>query len=173
MLICIGVTSKTLDCINWKLMWVCWTPWRVKCIVADVLSVSPLFFHSDEGLTLETPVNKNKIMLLHKLSVDTVQRFRPWQDLLRTRPTQDKSYSGQDLPRTRPTQDKTYSGQDLLRSRPTQDKTYPRQELLRTRPTQDKTYSSQDLLTRWTLPPSPSCEPLQLSLWILPPSVKS
>ena len=157
MLICIGVTSKTLDCINWKLMWVCWTLWRVKCIVADVLSVSPLFFHSDEGLTLETSANKNKIMLLHKLSVDTVRRFRPRQDLLMTRPIHDKTYPWQDLPRTRPTHDKTYSGQDLPL----------------TRPTQDKTYSSQDLLTRWTLPPSPSCEPLQLSLWILPPSAKS
>ena len=32
-LICVGVTSTTLDCINWKLMWVC---------LIDILSISPL-----------------------------------------------------------------------------------------------------------------------------------
>ena len=31
--ICVGVTSTTLDCINWKLMWVC---------LIDILSISPL-----------------------------------------------------------------------------------------------------------------------------------
>ena len=29
--ICGSVTSKTMDCINWKLMWVCWTPWLSWC----------------------------------------------------------------------------------------------------------------------------------------------
>ena len=107
MLICIGVTSKTLDCINWKLMWVCWTPWRVKCIVADVLSVSPLFFHSDEGLTLETSVNKNKIMLLHKLSLQLIQF-----DVLDL----DKTYSGQDLLITRPTHSMNFASFPKLRA---------------------------------------------------------
>ena len=79
------------------------------------MSISSLFFHSDEGLTLETSANKNKIMLLHKLSLQLIQF-----DVLDL----DKTYSGQDLLRTRATQDKTYSGQDLLRTRPTHHKTY-------------------------------------------------
>ena len=38
-LICISVTSKTMNCINWKLMWVCWTPWRFIELTFRVLTL--------------------------------------------------------------------------------------------------------------------------------------
>ena len=38
-LICVSVTSQTMNCINWKLMWVCWTPWRFIELTFRVLTL--------------------------------------------------------------------------------------------------------------------------------------
>ena len=71
----VGRTIKTMDFINWKLMWVCWTQWRI--ISAGVSSVSPSVVES-----------KKEDAHVNLTLIKSIIRYRNWIEI------ENSHYSG-------------------------------------------------------------------------------